>query len=210
LPRIGLHVRRPSALFTNDLSIFVNEISQSVGHFPAHNTPDFSANATYILHPNGGGISLLYYHGNVATPTACLNSDGTFTAIGKTGTDGVCGVSGASAASQFGAAGNTNFDFTKATAFRNNFDRVAAYAAYPIGKRFLPQGGFQFGRDDAPVSFAAGAIPTVTALHKFDSKGAFGEGVFTFSEYLTAGVRYDWFKPKFAFNTFNTGLSRHT
>lgn len=28
---------------------------------PGHNTPDVSAIATYILHPDGGGISLLYY-----------------------------------------------------------------------------------------------------------------------------------------------------
>jgi hypothetical protein len=34
-----------------------------------HNTPDFSANATYILHEDGGGVSLIYDHGNAATPT---------------------------------------------------------------------------------------------------------------------------------------------
>lgn len=39
----------------------------------AHNTPDFSANATYILHSDGGGVSLLYYRGTVATPTTCTD-----------------------------------------------------------------------------------------------------------------------------------------
>lgn len=71
---------------------------------PAHSTPNFLANATYILHPEGGGISLLYYHSNVATPTHC--TDGT--AIGKASAaiGEVCGVTGASAASPFGTVGN--------------------------------------------------------------------------------------------------------
>ncbi len=167
---------------------------------PGHNVPDFSANATYILHPEGGGISLLYYRGNVATPTHCIDG----TAIGQTSatTGEVCGVTGASASAPHGTVGNTDFDFSSATAYRNNFDRVALYASYPIGKRFLPQGGLQYGRDTIPVSPAA--FPTNPALKKFDSKGAFVEGVFTFNQYLTAGVRYDWYKPKYASATFNT------
>jgi hypothetical protein len=166
----------------------------------AHSTPDFSANATYLLHSNGGAITLLYYRGNVATPTHC--TDGT--AIGKTNADTgeVCGVTAASAQSPFGTEGNTEFDFSKDTAFRNNFDRVALYASYPIGKRFLPQGGFQFGRDTTPVD--AVAFPTNPALTKFDSKGAFAEGSYMFNQYVTAGFRYDWFKPKYAASTFNT------
>jgi hypothetical protein len=166
----------------------------------AHNTPDFSANATYLLHSNGGGITLLYYHGNVATPTHCIDG----TAIGKPNADTgeVCGVTAASASAPYGTVGNTEFDFSKDTAFRNNFDRVALYASYPIGKRFLPQGGFQFGRDTIPVD--AVAFPTNPALKKFDSKGAFAEGSYMFNQYVTAGVRYDWFKPKYAASTFNT------
>ena len=171
---------------------------------PAHNTPDFSANATYILHPHGGAITLLYYHGNVATPTACRNSDGTFTGISKIGTDGVCGVAAATAAAPYGTVENTNFDFSKDTAFRNNFDRVALYASYPIGKHFLPQGGFQYGRDDMPTKFAIGPVPSVIAVHKFDSKGAFAEGAYEITQYLTAGLRYDWFKPKYGAGLFNT------
>src|SRR5438874_7240245 len=70
---------------------------------PGHSTPDFSANATYILHPEGGGISLLYYRGNVATPTHC--TDGT--PIGT----GTCGATGATASDPFGTVGNIDFDF---------------------------------------------------------------------------------------------------
>ena len=154
----------------------------------AHNTPDFSANATYLLNPNGGGVSLLYYHGNIATPTHC--TDGT--AIGKSNTtSGVaCGVTSA------GVVGNTDFDFTNASAFRNNFDRVAAYASYPVGKYFLPMGGFDYGRDTIPVNPAA--FPVVSGLTKFDSRGAFGEGVFFIKPFLTAGFRYDRFHPNMA------------
>jgi hypothetical protein len=167
---------------------------------PAHNTPDFSANATYILHSDGGGITLLYYHGNVATPTHC--TDGT--AISKTNatTGNVCGVTGASASAPFGSVGDTAFDLSRATAFRNNFDRVALYGSYPIGKRFLPQGGFQYGRDTTPTDPVN--FPTVPTLKKFDSKGAFAEGAYTVNDYLTFGARYDWYKPRFAAAIFNT------
>jgi hypothetical protein len=167
---------------------------------PAHSTPDFSANATYILHSDGGGISLLYYHGNVATPTHC--TDGT--AIGKNNADTgePCGVTGASASAPHGTVGNTEFDLSTATAYRNNFDRVALYGSYPIGKRFLPQGGFQYGRDTIPVD--AVNFPIASTLKKFDSKGAFAEGSYMFNQYVTAGVRYDWYKPKYAASTFNT------
>lgn len=174
---------------------------------PAHSTPDFSANATYILHPDGGAITLLYYHGNVATPTHC--TDGT--AIGKTNatTGQVCGVTASTAAVPFGTVGNAEFDFSKATAFRNNFDRVAVYASYPVGKRFLPQGGFQFGRDTTPVN--PGAFPTISTLQKFDSKGAFAEGAFVVNQYLTAGARYDWYKPSSRRrHSTRSGLSLHT
>jgi hypothetical protein len=33
---------------------------------PSHSTPDFSANITYILHSDGGGITAIYYHGRHA------------------------------------------------------------------------------------------------------------------------------------------------
>jgi hypothetical protein len=166
---------------------------------PAHNTPDFSANATYILNSEGGGISLIYYHGNVATPTHCIDG----TAIGKTNAAGdVCGVTGASASAPYGTAGMTEFDLSNVSAFRNNFDRVGLYASYPIGKRFTPQGGVQYGRDTTPTDPVN--FPTIPNLKKFDSKGAFVEGAYAFNDYLTFGTRYDWYKPKFAAATFNT------
>jgi hypothetical protein len=149
----------------------------------AHNTPDFSATATYILHPEGGGVSLLYYRGNMATPTHC--TDGT--AIGQTNptTGEVCGVTAATPAFPFGTVGNTDFDFSSNGAFRNNFDRFGLYASYPLGTHLLPMGGFNYGRDSNPN------------LAKFDSKGAFAEGAYSFNQYVTAGFRYDWFRPRY-------------
>jgi len=148
----------------------------------AHNTPDFSANATYILHSDGGAITFLYYHGNISTPTRC--TDGTL--IGQTGVGGTCGVTASSSSFPFGTVDNTDFDFSKSSAFRNNFDRVAIYGSYPLGKHFLPMAGFDWGRDtNLPGS----------ATKYFDSKGVFGEGVYHISQYVTAGFRYDWFHP---------------
>jgi hypothetical protein len=137
----------------------------------AHSTPDFSTNVTYLLHPNGGGATFLYYHGNMSTPTACFDG----TKIGKIdpSTSTVCG------------GANTDFT-TRSTQFRNNFDRVALFGSYPVGSHFLPMAGFQWGQDTNPD------------LTKFDSKGWFGEGAFPINDYVTAGVRYDWFHPKVA------------
>lgn len=149
-----------------------------------HNKPDFSANVTYTLHEEGGGISLLYYHGNIATPTRC--TDGT--AIGQVNAAGeVCGVTGSTAAAPFGAAGNTDFDFTKATAFSNDFDRYGVYGAYPFG-HFLPSVGYQYGKDTNPNGST------------FNSTGAFVEGAYTINKFATAGARYDWFHPNTSVN----------
>jgi hypothetical protein len=137
----------------------------------AHNTPDFSANATYILHERGGGASVVWYHGNVSTPTACANG----IAIGKIDpvTRTLCG--------------GADVDFSDpATQFRNDFDRTGAYLSYPVGKKFLPLGGFQYGSDTA-------------ANHStFHSKGAFLDGVVFVTEEVTAGFRYDYFHPNTA------------
>lgn len=153
-----------------------------------HNTPDFSANVTYLLHQDGGGVSLIYYHGNVATPTHC--TDGTAISQKNVTTGETCGVTAA------GEVGNTDFDFTNATGFSNHFDRVAAYASYPLGDHVLPMAGLAYGRDDTPANPAA--FPAVPDLQTFTSKGAFAEGVFHVHRYLTTGVRYDWFHPNTA------------
>jgi hypothetical protein len=152
--------------------------------YVGHNSVDFSANATYILHKDGGGISLLYYKGTVATPTHC--TDGTAIGSRNTTTGVVCGVSAA------GEIGSTDFDFTEASAFKNSFDRVAVYGSYPYGK-LLPMAGYQFGRDDIPVS--AAAFPTNPAIDKFSSTGAFAEGTYSVNQFVAAGVRYDHFHP---------------
>ena len=151
----------------------------------AHNTPDFSMNATYLLHEDGGGVSLIYYHGNVATPTRCIDG----TAIGqKNSINGeACGVTAA------GAVGNTEFDFTETSAFKNNFDRVSLYGSYPLGKYFLPMAGFMWGRDDNPVSPTT--FPVNATMQTQNSKGAFFDAVVPVHEHFTAGVRYDRFDP---------------
>jgi hypothetical protein len=92
-----------------------------------------------------------------------------------------------------GDVGNTDFDFTPATAFSNHFDRVAAYASYPLGDYFLPMGGFAYGRDETPANPVA--FPTVPDLQTFNSKGAFVDGVLRLHRYVTTGVRYDYFQP---------------
>ena len=85
-----------------------------------------------VGHEAGGGVSLLYYHGNIATPTKCTNG----TAIGKVSSGGeVCGVTASTSTAPYGAVGNTDFDFTDATAFQNDFDRIGFYASYPIAKK---------------------------------------------------------------------------
>jgi hypothetical protein len=166
-----------------------NQAVSSLGKpfdYVSHNTPDFSANATYTLNEAGGGVSLLYYHGNIATPRKC--TDGT--AIGKVNasTGEVCGVAASTTAAPFGAVGNTDFDFTDATAFRNDFNRVAVYAGYPIGAHFFPQAGYQHGTD------------TNSDGSTFTSTGAFVDGAWSVNKYATAGARYDWFHPNTSVN----------
>jgi hypothetical protein len=150
-----------------------------------HNTVDFETLASYILNPEGGVAALLYYHGNVATPTRC--TDGT--AIGATSAGVACGVSAA------GVVGNTDFDFTPASAFQNTFDRLAVYGSYPIG-RLLPSAGYQYGRDDTPVNPAT--FPANSALTRFTSNGVFADGAYTITDNFTAGIRYDRFHPNTA------------
>lgn len=152
-----------------------------------HNRPDFSAIGTYILNSEAGGVSAVYYHGNVATPTHCGNgaSIGGRTALGEP-----CGVTAT------GEVGNTEFDFTSETAFLNHLDRFAVYGSYPIGS-FLPMGGFQWGRDETPVN--ASGFPAVDAtLTTFRSNGAFLDGAYKLNENMTAGVRWDRFHPNTA------------
>src|SRR5499426_3406469 len=69
-------------------------------------------------------------------------------------------------------------------AFRNDFDRVAFYASYPVAKRLTLLGGVQRGRDD----IATGG--------RFTSLGAYTEAaVRVINDITHAGVRVDWFDP---------------
>jgi hypothetical protein len=151
------------------------------------NRPDFSFNATYILHPEGGGVSAIYYYGNVATPTRC--SDGTPIGQGSLAAGTACGVTAA------GDFGNADFDFTAASGFLNYFQRFALYGSYPLGKVHA-QAGYHYGRDETPVS--ALAFPTNPAITTFKSNGVFVEGTYLANEYFAAGLRYDRFHPNTA------------
>jgi hypothetical protein len=69
-------------------------------------------------------------------------------------------------------------------AFRNDFDRVAFYASYPVANRLTLLGGVQRGRDD----IATGG--------RFTSLGAYTEAAVPVINDLTnVGVRVDWFDP---------------
>jgi len=68
--------------------------------------------------------------------------------------------------------------------FRNDFERVAFYASYPVAKRLTLLGGVQRGRDD----IATGG--------RFTSLGAYTEAAVPVINDLTdVGVRVDWFDP---------------
>ena len=69
-------------------------------------------------------------------------------------------------------------------AFRNDFDRVAFYASYPVAKRLTLLGGVQRGRDD----IATGG--------RFTSLGAYTEAAVPIINDIThAGVRVDYLDP---------------
>jgi hypothetical protein len=69
-------------------------------------------------------------------------------------------------------------------AFRNNFNRVAFYASYPVAKRLTLLGGALRGRDD----IATGG--------RFSSFGAYTEAAVPVINELThAGIRFDYFDP---------------
>jgi len=74
--------------------------------------------------------------------------------------------------------------FSPDRVFRNDFDRVAFYASYPVAKRLTLLGGVQRGRDD----IATGG--------RFTSLGAYIEAaVGVINDITNAGVRLDWFDP---------------
>jgi hypothetical protein len=79
---------------------------------------------------------------------------------------------------------NSDGTFQADKAFRNDFDRLAFYASYPVAKRLTLFGGVQRGRDD----IATGG--------RFTSLGAYVEASTPiFNDLTHAGLRYDWFDP---------------
>lgn len=67
--------------------------------------------------------------------------------------------------------------------WRNNFDRYAVYGSYPVMKHLNLFAAFQEGRDD------------IFGGTTFHSRGTFVEANFPIGEYVSPGVRYDWFDP---------------
>src|SRR5215813_9875791 len=67
--------------------------------------------------------------------------------------------------------------------FRNDFDRVAIYASYPVLKRLQLFGAYQYGRDHT------------SSQTTFSSAGAFAEAAVSIRKMTTAGIRYDWYDP---------------
>jgi hypothetical protein len=79
---------------------------------------------------------------------------------------------------------NPDGTFQPDRSFRNDFERIAFYASYPVAKRLTLLGGVQRGRDD----IATGG--------RFSSLGAYTEAAVPIINDLThAGVRVDWFDP---------------
>jgi len=67
--------------------------------------------------------------------------------------------------------------------FRNDFDRAAIYASYPVSKHLQLFGAYQYGRDHT-----AGQTT-------FSSAGTFVEAAVPIKRMTSAGIRYDWFDP---------------
>jgi len=80
--------------------------------------------------------------------------------------------------------GNLSLPVTgTANFFRNNFDRAAVYASYPLMKRLQVFGAYQYGRDQT------------VSRSTFSSAGTFVEAAVPIKGMTAAGVRYDWFDP---------------
>lgn len=163
--------------------------------------PDVQIFFNQILHPDGGNISVDYYNGRSYLPRLDL-----LPRTASPATSSAPGLSTVNAASELirnsavasGPNGSLDavesdpFDdpptLTKAELanlpyFKNNFQRLAFSAGYPIRKLNLLY-GVQYGRD------AIG-----TGGH-FSSLGQYVEGTYKVVNDISAvGARYDWFDP---------------
>ncbi len=127
--------------------------------------PDFQIFFNQILHPDGGNLSVYYYNGRSMLPRLDLLPQ-------RQRTD------------PFDDATRlTNEEAHNLTFFKNNFQRLAFYAGYPIKKVSL-LGGIQYGRDN------------INTGGTFSSLGYFAEGnVKIFNDISVVGLRFDWFDP---------------
>ncbi|HKE56516.1 MAG TPA: hypothetical protein VKB46_07440 [Pyrinomonadaceae bacterium] len=127
--------------------------------------PDVQVFFNQILHPDGGNFSVYYYNGRSMLPRLDLLPPPEVTDP----FDNATRVAPEEAADlQF---------------FKNNFQRLAFYAGYPIKKVSL-LGGIQYGRDE------------IGSGGHFSSLGDFAEAnVKILNDISVAGVRFDWFDP---------------
>ena len=127
--------------------------------------PDFQIFFNQILHPDGGNVSVYYYNGRSSLPRLDLLPS-------RVDPDAFAE-----------ATRLTAEEAAKLTFFKNNFQRLAFYAGYPIKKvSFL--GGVQYGRD------------TIGSGGHFNSGGGFVESnVKILNDISVAGARFDWFDP---------------
>jgi hypothetical protein len=127
--------------------------------------PDFQFFFNQILHPDGGNLSVYYYNGRSMLPRLDLLPQ-------RAHTDPFDDATHVTAQE----TGYVPF-------FKNNFQRLAFYAGYPI-KRVSLLGGIQYGRDD------------IGSGGHFSSLGEFAEAnVKLVNDISVAGVRFDWFDP---------------
>ena len=117
--------------------------------------PDFNLFFNQILHHQAGNVSVYYYNGRSFLPRLDLLPQ---------------------------TAGGIP-DVSTVPFFKNNFNRLAFYAGYPVNRvNFLY--GLQRGRD------------TIGSGGRFSSLGQFGEVMVRVINDISAlGARYDWFDP---------------
>ena len=116
--------------------------------------PDFNLFFNQILHHQAGNVSLYYYNGRSFLPRLDLAPETPSPA-----------------------------DLKTVPFFKNNFNRLAFYAGYPVNRvNFLY--GIQRGRD------------TIGSGGRFTSLGQFGEVmVRVLNDITSVGARFDWFDP---------------
>ncbi|HEU4391057.1 MAG TPA: hypothetical protein VFV34_24840, partial [Blastocatellia bacterium] len=156
--------------------------------------PDFQLFFNQILHPDGGGVSVYYYHGQSFLPRMDLINQPAGAAVSPAArlesqlnaavrTLSVRSRGDSSPLSQAVTAASDPVTINNVPLFENDFHRVAFYAGYPV-KRANFLYGIQHGKD------------TIGTGGHFTSLGQFGEAsVKVINDISAVGVRFDWFDP---------------